>query len=118
MDEQSAPQVSPLETKRELPSRPAPQVPRRGWMASLHRRAPGCACRPPTAVPRMRVSGKVSGAWISGRGDEGQTLRGDRSAERRGGKECVSTGRHRWWPSHENKNLYKKITNEDNNKQK
>src|SRR3546814_6158615 len=84
MDEQSAPQVSPLETKRELPSRPAPQVPRRGWMASLHRRAPGCACRPPTAVPRMRVSGKVSGAWISGRGDECPTLRGDGGLRRRG----------------------------------
>src|SRR3546814_15571602 len=25
---------------------------------------------------------------------------GDRSEERRGGKECVSTCRSRWWPSH------------------
>src|SRR3546814_20230201 len=55
---------------------PAPPVPGRGWTMSLRRRAQGNACTPSTAVRRMRAQGEVSGAWISGRGGERQTLRG------------------------------------------
>src|SRR3546814_17977912 len=55
---------------------PAPPVPGRGWTMSLRRRAQGNACTPSTAVRRMRAHGEVSGAWISGRGGERQTLRG------------------------------------------
>src|SRR3546814_15553923 len=36
----------------------------------------------------------------------------DRSAERRVGKECVSTGSSRWSPSHYNKKVKKKDTHE------
>src|SRR3546814_16888659 len=46
------------------------------------------------------LSGAVAGGVTWSKGLPQQTALGDRSEERRVGKECVSTGRSRWSPDH------------------
>src|SRR3546814_16018033 len=54
-------------------------------------------------VPLDNIVGSMNGGWRINR----TTMVGERSEERRVGKECVSTCRSRWSPDHEQKNTNK-----------
>src|SRR3546814_16698076 len=60
----------------------------------------------------LGAAGSVLGVLRQLGGGDGHLAHLLRSEERRGGKECVSTCRSRWWPYHEKKKQYnKKINN-------
>src|SRR3546814_20307898 len=55
------------------------------------------------AIAFLDAAPPIIDAQLGAESDRALAARATRSEERRVGKECVSTGRTRWWTSHKNK---------------